>query len=220
MKPTPLPACVLSLIVGVGAGCRGAFDVGLPGSGTSRTESRDVASFSQLSFVGAARIEFAVGPKPTLQITADDNLIELIETIVIDGVLQIRPTRRIAPKTPIVIKIVAPDLSAVETSGAAELDLAGIANERLALEVNGAGSVVARGTTGHLDLSLTGAARALLGGLAARDATLTLTGAGSADVHVAQSLNVTITGAGIVTYSGDARVTQQVFGAGSVKRRP
>jgi hypothetical protein len=54
------------------------------------------------------------------------------------------------------------------------------------------------------------------GDLESADATVTLTGAGSATVWAEHTLNVKISGAGNVSYYGSPQVSQSISGAGAV----
>jgi hypothetical protein len=54
----------------------------IQGSGVSKTESRSVGSFSKIDLSGSPDVEVAVGPATSVSVTADDNIVPIIETTV------------------------------------------------------------------------------------------------------------------------------------------
>jgi hypothetical protein len=66
---------------------------------------------------------------------------------------------------------------------------------------------------------MTGASQLEAGGLQTRAAEISTTGAGDAEVAVAETLKVAITGAGKVTYTGNPKIEKHIIGAGSVHRK-
>jgi hypothetical protein len=66
---------------------------------------------------------------------------------------------------------------------------------------------------------MTGASRLEAGSLQTRTAEISTTGAGKAEIAVAERLKVAITGAGKVTYSGNPTIEKHITGAGSVRRK-
>ena len=66
---------------------------------------------------------------------------------------------------------------------------------------------------------MTGASELEAGGLQTKAAEISTTGAGNAEVAVAETLKVAITGAGKVTYSGNPTIEKHITGAGSVHRK-
>jgi hypothetical protein len=87
------------------------------------------------------------------------------------------------------------------------------------LEGTGATRVVADGTVTELMASMSGASKLEAGSLQAENVTLSISGAGKAEVAASKTLKVSISGAGKVTYTGNPTVEKHISGAGSVRQR-
>jgi hypothetical protein len=66
---------------------------------------------------------------------------------------------------------------------------------------------------------MTGASELEASGLQTKTAAISTTGAGDAEIAVAETLKVAITGAGKVSYSGNPTIEKHITGAGSVHRK-
>jgi len=218
MKRTIVSLAALLGSVACGCDGRGPGD-GVKGSGAAKSEARQVAEFDQIEFVGAGSIQIAIGERRPLDITADDNLLPLLKTETIERRLIVRPVESISPKTPIVIKATAPNIEKVSCDGAGKITVVGVKNESLRVEINGAGYVFVDGETEALDASIAGAGIVSASGLRAGKVAVTVEGAGSADVHAIERLDVTLAGMGAVRYSGDPEITKQISGLGSLTKK-
>jgi hypothetical protein len=69
------------------------------------------------------------------------------------------------------------------------------------------------------NVTISGAGDYRAADLASEDASVTVSGAGRVVVRVEKTLAVGLSGAASVEYLGNPRVTQQISGAGRVKRR-
>ena len=107
-----------------------------------------------------------------------------------------------------------------ETIGAASLRLNISDASYSYVGATGAPSVTVTGRTGSLTIESSGAGRVNTAALNARRARVGCTGACSVDLNVSGELDVSVTGASRVTYSGDARiVSQSVSRASSLRKR-
>jgi hypothetical protein len=89
-----------------------------------------------------------------------------------------------------------------------------------ALESKGAAEVTLTGNVDRLLVDMTGASQLAADGLQTKTAEISTTGAGDAEVAVTDTLNVIITGAGKVTYSGNPpTIKKQITGAGSIRHK-
>jgi hypothetical protein len=87
------------------------------------------------------------------------------------------------------------------------------------LESSGASQVLLDGNVDELLADMTGASELAASALQTKTAEISTTGAGDAEVAVAEMLKVAITGAGKVTYSGNPTVQKHVTGAGSIRHK-
>ena len=193
-------------------------DRGVPGSGIAKTETRDVGAFEEVDFSGAGTLVLTSGEPKPLTITADDNLLPLIETTVRDGRLSIGTGQSINPRTSLIVNAGAADIKSVSISGAATIIVTGVDNESFKIDLSGAGSIKLVGKTGRLVLSISGAASADTINLVARDVVVDISGSGSANVHAVEALKANVSGSGNISYMGDPKVEQNISGVGSVRQ--
>jgi len=198
------------------SGCNWA---GVRGDGVIVTTNVTVAEFSTLEANGAYRIEWSPG-KPALAITSDSNLMPLITTTLSGNTLQIDQQQNLRPTRGITIIISSAALKEVELNGAVTLTASNVQGGEFKLEANGASSIRAAGAVTNLEVSFSGASSLNAKGLSAQMANVSISGASSADVTATESLDVSISGAGAVTYGGNPKqVNKDISGAGSIKAR-
>jgi len=213
------------------------------GSGNVVTEERDAGGFQQVSFALMGRMVLRPGDTESVTITADDNIMRLIEAEVRDGVLHVGRTSeagmaQLRPSEEIVYEVTYRELSGLSLSGSGSMDLAGLETPFLELSLSGSGAVIVKGLEGgqirtsisgsgainlsgtadshSLDLSGSGTYRT--GELVSRDARLTISGSGTAVVNATETLSVMLSGSGVVRYMGDPDLTESVSGSGAIQR--
>lgn len=232
--------------IGVGGllGLLSACGIGLntstivKGSGTLKTEIRQVSNFTAVTLDGTGVLTITQTGQEGLSVTADDNLLPLINTNVEGTTLHIYfpPNTNVQPSKTIVYLLSVKNLSAITLNGAAtvatpklvapslavNLSGAGVATlQNLALtdvtvHLSGAGNLTLAGRTQTQTVTSTGAGTYHADQLASQTATVTLNGAGSAFVRVSTTLTITITGVGSLTYFGSPTITKHVTGIGTI----
>ncbi|MBA3962634.1 MAG: DUF2807 domain-containing protein [Chthoniobacterales bacterium] len=210
---TLFPTLVLTLLF---AGCDWHH---VRGNGETKTETRPVSAFTQIEASGYYELEWSPG-NPSLSITTDENLLSHISTSVQGSQLKIDIDGPIAPSHGITIIVSSPSLTTAELSGAVDFTAKPINGAKFSLETSGAAKVNLGGKVSRLLANLTGACKLEAADLSTDDVELSVTGAGRADVTVANSLRAAITGAGKVTYGGNPKtVDRNVMGAGKIEPR-
>jgi hypothetical protein len=95
----------------------------IKGSRNVKTEQYDLNSFNSIQAKGEFKIGILKGSKPMVEIKADDNLHDLIQTDVIDGVLYIKPIKEISRSKSQELKITFSDtLKSIFLSGEVEFE--------------------------------------------------------------------------------------------------
>jgi hypothetical protein len=95
----------------------------------------------------------------------------------------------------------------------------GLAGGDTRIEIEGAANLKARGHVDGLIVRMSGAGRADLRHLVAKDATVTVDGVGSIHVNATESLDATMNGVGAILYSGSPReVNTAMRGLGTISR--
>ena len=210
-----LTFAALALALLLLSGCRWA---GVKGNGDIKTETRPISDFTTLAASGAYEVTWAYG-SPALSITADSNLLKLIDTDIDGKKLKIEWEKQMRPTRKIKVRIASSSLAGAELNGAVRLNAADMRTTNFVIEANGATRVELKGTLDALAASMNGASRLDAEGLTARVAELSINGAGRADVNASELLRVAVSGAGRVDYIGNPRVQKEISGAGRVRRR-
>ncbi|HXT61764.1 MAG TPA: head GIN domain-containing protein [Pyrinomonadaceae bacterium] len=193
---------------------------GIRGSGNRKTEKRDLASFKSVEAAGGFEVNIICQQPQSFEIEGDDNLLPLIETDVNDGALRIHSDQQYNASKPITIRISVPDLAKYTSAGAGDVHIAGVKNEHLVLGNTGAANIEAAGLTKVVDIKSSGAGNIETRKLQAERATVTVAGAANVDVYASQQLDVSVSGIGSVTYSGNPPVVNKtVSGIGSVNKK-
>ncbi len=189
------------------------------GSGTLKTEKREVGSFSSIDANGALEIEIVCQKEPGLELEGDDNLLPLLKTEVRGGTLYLEPQKTFSSKKSIRVRITMPNLESLSSSGASNFQVKEIKNEKLKVDSSGASNINLSGETRVLDVNLSGASKVESERLRAERVSVALSGAGEANVYASDELNAEVSGVGSVTYSGDPKVNKKVSGVGSVSKK-
>ena len=206
-----LAACIVLV-----AGCRW---VGIRGNGHIKTDERPVSAFANIDGRGAFVIEWQSGT-PSLRITTDENLLPYIDTNVSGDTLHLRTREQIRPTHGIRVIISSQTRAGARISGAVKLDAKQLSGTRFALEARGASRVSLDGNIDELLADMTGASELAASTLQTKTAEISTTGAGDAEITVAETLKVAITGAGKVKYSGNpATIEKHITGAGSIRHK-
>ncbi|QOL49367.1 head GIN domain-containing protein [Massilia litorea] len=211
------------------------------GSGRIVKQVRQVGNFSGLSLGLPGHLELRIGNTEGVTIEADDNLLPLVETVVENGTLKIRSTRRNLNLESKSIRIVVQARSIerlslggsgsidadalrgrkldIDLGGSGSINLKGVESETLAVSLGGSGDLKAgAGTTGKLTVSIGGSGDVDLGRVQARSASVTIAGSGEATVWPRNELSATIAGSGDVNYYGDPQISKTSVGSGGVRR--
>ncbi len=206
-----LAACVV-----LTAGCRW---VGIRGNGHIKTDQRTISAFANIDASGAFVIEWQSGA-PTLRITTDQNLLPYIESHISGDTLHVRTREQTWPTHGIKVAISSPTRAGARISGAVKLTVKQLTGPRFALEATGASRVTLDGNVDGLLADMAGASELAASGLQTKTAEISTTGAADAEIAVAETLKVAITGAGKVKYSGNPpTIEKHISGAGSIRHK-
>lgn len=242
LGPIALAACLLAGAAPLTlAGPFGWGGEQVQGSGTVRKQAREVPHFSALSVAVPGQVELRLGNTEGVTIETDDNLLPLIETVVEDGALKIRPMRKNVNLQTRTLKIVvqartierlglagsgsieadtlrAPKLQ-FDIGGSGSIAVKGIEAETVAVSVGGSGDLKAgAGTARKLSVSIGGSGDVDLGQVQSDTVSVSVAGSGEATVWAREALSMTIAGSGDVNYYGDPKLSKSVVGSGGARR--
>jgi hypothetical protein len=198
------------------AGCRW---IGIRGNGNIKTDERTVSAFANIDASGAFQIEWQNGPN-SLRVTTDENLLQFIDSHVSRDTLSLHTREEIWPTRGIKVVISSATQTGARIRGAVKLAANQMAGPKFALQATGASRVTLEGSVDELLVDMTGASELSARGLQTKTTEISTTGAAEAEVAVADTLKVAITGAGKVTYSGDPKtIEKRITGAGSIRHK-
>lgn len=245
-----LRQAVLALAALAGAGSAGMalaapmdWGVGqrLQGSGSIQKQTRELAHFTGLGISLPASVELRIGTTESITIETDDNLLPLIETVIEDGTLKVRPTSKSLNLKPKSMKIViqARQIERIALGGAGSVESDALRGKKMNFVIGGSGAITVKGLeaqslkvtlggsgnftsgAGSADtvaVSISGSGAVDLGQLKSRDASVNLAGAGRATVWASEALNMRVAGSGDVNYYGDPKLSTSVAGSGTARR--
>jgi len=197
----------------------GCWMPGIRGNGHIITDQRTISPFSEIEADGAFEIEWRSGP-PTLSITTDENLLRHVDNQNIDSRLRLHSQKNLWPTHSIKVVVSSPTRTAAKLTGATKLTANQVSGEKFAVESTGAARVTLDGSVDLLLADMTGASQLNARSLQTKASEISTTGAADADIAVSDTLKVSITGAGKVSYSGNPRaIEKHITGAGSIQHR-
>jgi hypothetical protein len=198
------------------------IDIGehVSGSGNVRTERRDATGFNNVEVSGIFQVEIVAGKEYSVEVQADDNIVPLIRTDVEGDTLEIRLDQKVSTHNEMIVRITAPNIEKVQTSGASKLSASGISNDEFSLDTSGASKIALAGTTQHLNIDVSGASNIDAEALNAIRADIDASGASKIAVSVSGELHSSASGASRIVYTGDPKtIDNHQSGAGSVSRK-
>ncbi|MFN7289273.1 MAG: head GIN domain-containing protein [Pirellula sp.] len=193
-------------------------NVGIKGSGVSKTESRNVADFKSVSSEAVGDVNVTIGDSQSVEVTIDDNLLPLLVTEVVDGVLKVKTTGSFSTSIGLKVNVTTPSLDSIHSSGVGNIKIEGLDSEQLAVELSGVGGVTAKGKVQNLDVTVSGVGSANLRELLAENVSVTVSGVGGAEVYASKSVNASTSGVGSIKVFGNpAEKKENKSGIGSIK---
>ncbi len=208
---------LLSLLVFMGCGSGGTPE---QGSGIAATQERTLEYFDTIKVSGLGKVIVRFGVEDRCEVRADDNLIDAYETRVKNGTLFLAPTKLMAPRMGLTTTInTSRTITHLEISGACEVVFQKVAAHDLTVTAKDAVQFTASGSVDELSINATGTMEAELFELASGNVSIVADGSSRINVAANNSLDVKADGAVIVTYAGDAKVTQALTGVSRVNSR-
>jgi hypothetical protein len=211
------------------------------GSGAARDETREVAAFCQIAVEGGLKTEIAIGSPAEVVVSGDDNVTPLIKTDVSGDLLTLAPEEMTSftEKTPLVIRITTPSLTALtlsggskarmsgqaaasstfalEASGGSEATL-GISARDLAIEASGGSTLCVSGDAVSATVEASGGSRVTASDLPVEEAEVSASGGSEVHVRASQKVKADASGGSQVRVAGTATLEENASGGSSVTR--
>jgi len=212
------------------------------GSGVLTTQDRDVSDFYSIALSGQGTIIIDQTGKESLKVTAEDNLIDRIETAVVGNVLKIELKKErffwsFWPTKKIEYHISVDDLNQIVINGSGTIETDSLKAQGLSIRIRGSGNGDMKIEAADLWINISGSGKLVMSGytqnqtvningsgnyeseeLESEHGAITINGSGKAVVEAVDELVVNINGNGNIKYLGDPMIDQQISGSGKVSK--
>jgi hypothetical protein len=202
-------------------------------------EKRELEPFNEIDMQSMGEVFIQFGEKESLRIETEHNLLEYIETEVVDDKLEIRskPDVRFKPTRTIRFYVTVRELHSVivsglgdvtvpfievdhfraYVSGAGNLKIEGVNADQLGVTISGLGDVeIQAGQVREQVVVVSGSGSYSAKNLQSRNCAVTITGIGEVIVWVLDALAANISGAGDVKYYGSPKTLPLISGVGAL----
>lgn len=238
MKSVIIVFFSLTFSLGVSSCYKKGGPWGIRGKGKTISETRTATGFDKINISEDANVYFVQDSIYSVEVTAQENILRLVETKVKGSELQITFTRNVWDHEEIKVLIHAPNLFGITISGRGDVNVEkGLKSSSLSMELSGSGNVtLASLEASSLKINTSGLSNVRINGGSVNSENITVSGLGDVDllsleaaynrtnisgtgdvkVNVSQDLNVTISGSGDVSYKGHPTVTTDISGSGKL----
>ncbi len=211
------------------------------GEGPVVTETRSVGNFTGISFETAGKVNFTIGLERRVELMAQRNILDVLQTNIASGVLHIdfKDNVRVKNYEEIIVNITAPYADYLRLSGSGDMNVHGdLAANGLTMTISGSGNIyvqkaaigdkikasvsgsgsmsILNGSAINEDIEISGSGNIDLGGVPAQFAATRTSGSGDVKVNLSKSLDVHISGSGSVYYHGSPVISTHISGSGKV----
>lgn len=214
----------------------------IKGKGDVVTETRNTGTYDAIDLAMEATVYFTPGAEYTLQLSGQENVLDVVVTQVEGSrlVIKVKNGVVLGKHEPVKVFVTAPDVSMLDISGSGNihqeggwtgsdlyLDISGSGNismdsvgaNRLFATISGSGSMnAAAGQCEREELTISGSGNIDLRYVPCEWVYTSTSGSGSTYVNAVTLLDVTISGSGDVWYYGEPSVSTHISGSGNVRR--
>lgn len=210
------------------------------GEGPVVTQERQTAAFSSLHSKLSGDVLFSNGNEYKVKIEAQQNIIDVIETIISGNELQIRFRNNVNIKShePVNVYVTSPEVKSftqsgsgtikvqndltldnlnLQISGSGSIKTGKVESDQIASHISGSGNIqVEQGTANKVNADISGSGNIDLINVLSKNASTTTSGSGGIKVYATDNLDSRISGSGTVWYRGNPRVNANISGSGRV----
>ena len=191
----------------------------ITGQGEIVKKKLNVDNFNSLGLGINATVYLTQGSSHSVEIEAQQNIIDNLDLEVENGSWNIKGKKRIKDYKAVVIHITMPTVKALSIGGAGKFigksDFKNL--EDLKVSIGGSGEVSLAGSATTTSISIAGSGKVDVRQLGTSSSKVSIAGSGDAFVDVKDKLTVSIAGSGSVFYNGKPSVKTSVAGSGKVE---
>ncbi len=224
----------MALWMTVLTGCNSCID----GTGHVVNQTRNMPAFTEIVVNINADVVVDVASKTTMQLHAQQNVLDAITTRVKGKKLIIDASPCLGQTDPVLIKVFTPDIQRLTLNGSGMIKTANpltLGEMRLKLsgsgkifadvhvnvvksQLDGSGDIIVNGSANKQEVAVNGSGNFKGLGIRSNSAKVKLSGSGKVEVSAINKLVVALTGSGEVVYSGNPKVKTEVVGSGKVTK--
>ncbi len=229
---------LLMLLLALTAGLTSCLDeFGIEGNGRPQTETRYARYFDEVSSSGPFNVYVLPGDEPSVEVTAESNLLSYIETDFDGDRLKIRTKglHTLDNNLPIDIYLYSPHVNQLRLSGSGMIDAGNFTANRfevfvsgsgqiktsvdvreLKAFVSGSGQIIIDGYCDNSEMAISGSGEIFSYDLEQDYCQVTISGSGDAFVNVSKLLDANISGSGNVLFINTPDIHSSISGSGKV----
>ncbi len=213
---------------------------GVRGEGPVVSKTVKIDPFDGIKVTSGADVYIKKGDTQSVTIEAQENIIELLEKEVRDGLWKISFSKNLRNHSGIKIYITVPRLTEASVSGSGSINgessfqlngdfhvsvsgsgdiVMDISAEDIDGRISGSGSIRLKGNAASLDLEISGSGNVKAYDMNVSDCKVRISGSGNCQVDVKDNLDVRISGSGDVYYKGQPRISSKISGSGGLQSR-
>ena len=211
------------------------------GEGPIVTEIRSTGNFAGISSEMSGKVNILIANEYRVEVSAQRNILEVLQTHVVNGVLHIdfKDFVRVKTHEEVLINITVPSANYFRLSGSGDMDVRGdlVANN-LQVKMSGSGNIfiekavvasginadisgsgnisILNGSAMNQDLKISGSGKMEFAGVSSENAVTRISGSGDMKLVVSKKLDATISGSGSVYYHGNPIISTKISGSGRV----
>lgn len=210
------------------------------GEGPVVTQNRAISGFTRVQMSLSGNLYFRQDNSYKVEIQAQQNIIDVIETSLIGNelVVRIKNGTRIKSYQDVNVVVSSPVINGLAVSGSGSIKTMGLISTNgmqlstsgsgdvlvpdltatlIDANISGSGSVVVQsGVSDAVDTRISGSGSIDLANVVSKTAVTRTSGSGTTKVNASQSLNVDISGSGKVYYRGNPVITLKSSGSGKL----
>lgn len=191
----------------------------ISGQGEIVKKKLNVANFSSLGLGIKATIYLTQGSTQSVEVEAQQNIIDNLDLEVENGSWSIKGKKRIKDYKDVVFHITMPTVKGLSIGGSGKIvgknEFKNL--DDLKVSIGGSGEVSLAGSASSTSISIAGSGKVDIRQLDSSSSKVSIAGSGDAYVDVKDKLTVSIAGSGSVFYAGKPSVKTSVAGSGKVE---
>ena len=230
---------LLIVFVSFSAQAQSWWGKGVQGEGPRVEKELQLDDFNGIRLSMSANVYLTPGRTQSVRVSAQQNIIDLLETDVNGGIWKIDTEENIRNHSQIKIYITVPVMNYVKISGSGDVytegtfdnagddvtvavsgsdDLQFHTNARkIEVGISGSGDVELYGSADDMEIGVSGSGDVDAMDLTTRNCEVGISGSGTAKVHATQNLEVRVSGSGDVYYRGKPNVQSRISGSGDLE---